>query len=158
MVLIYVGNIFCSSFNHSEEKFRNNNIGGYAGAASCKSCHKEIYESFTHTAHYLTSRPASKEFIKGSFDSGSNTYTYNKFMYVEMDNVEDSFYQTAMVNGVPFESEPFDIVVGSGRKGQTYLYWNGARLYQLPVSYYTALNSWCNSPGYPSTIAILNGK
>ena len=68
---------------------------------------------------------------------------------LQMDDIEDSFYQTAMVNGVPFESEPFDVVVGSGRKGQTYLYWNGARLFQLPVSYYTALNSWCNSPGYP---------
>ena len=81
-ISIYVGNIFCSSLNHSETKKINNAIDGYAGAASCKSCHKEIYESFIHTAHYLTSRPASKEFIKGSFDSGRNTYAYNKFMYV----------------------------------------------------------------------------
>ena len=73
-------------------------------------------------------------------------------MYVEMDNIADSFYQTAVVSGVPYRTEAFDIVVGSGRKGQTYLYWKGARLFQLPVSYYTALNSWCNSPGYASAL------
>lgn len=154
--IIYVGNIFCTSLNYSDARLIKKNPDGYAGAAACKSCHKEIYESSIHTAHYLTSGAASKEFIKGSFDPGSNTYAYNKFMYVEMDHIDDSFYQTAMVNKVPFESEPFDVVVGSGRKGQTYLYWIDTRLFQLPVSYYTALNSWCNSPGYPSTLSSFN--
>ncbi len=155
LAIVYFGNVFCNSLNHStsELSFENTDKNGFAGSASCQSCHKTIYESYLHTAHYLTSRPASKEFIKGSFDSGKNKYVYNKFMYVEMNNEEDSFYQTAMINGVPFESKPFDIVVGSGRKGQTYLYWNNTKLFQLPVSYYTALQSWCNSPGYPSTIS-----
>jgi hypothetical protein len=156
--LIYAGNIFCSSLDYSEKKSTTENTDpdGFAGAAACKACHKNIYDSCAYTAHYLTSRPASKEFIKGSFDSGKNSYQYNKFMYVEMENVGDSFYQTAMVNNSPLESEPFDIVIGSGRKGQTYLYWNDAKLFQLPVSYYTALKSWCNSPGYPSTIISFN--
>jgi hypothetical protein len=40
-------------------------------------------------------------------------------------------------------------VIGSGRKGQTYLYWgDNDQLFQLPVSYWTALGSWVNSPGY----------
>lgn len=155
VALVLLGNIFCSAFN-KVTTFKNKEVNGYIGSEACKSCHKEIYNSFVHTAHYLTSRPVSKEFIKGSFDSGSNIYTYNKFMYVEMDAVNDSFYQTSMINGVPFETELFDIVVGSARKGQTYLYWSGAKLFQLPVSYYTAQNSWCNSPGYPSTIAKFN--
>jgi hypothetical protein len=41
-----------------------------------------------------------------------------------------------------------DIVIGSGRKGQTYLYWKADRLFQLPVSYWVDLQSWVNSPGY----------
>src|SRR5690348_5964686 len=46
------------------------------------------------------------------------------------------------------ESEPIDLVVGSGRKGQTYLFWKGDRLFQLPVSYWVELGHWVNSPGY----------
>ena len=152
ITLVLLGSIFCSAFNASKG-LKNNEVNGYAGSEACRSCHKAIYDSFVQTAHFLTSATASKEFIKGSFDSGSNIFTYNKFMYVQMDAVNDSFYQTSMVSGVPFQSESFDIVIGSARKGQTYLYWNGPKLYQLPVSYYTAQSSWCNSPGYPSTIA-----
>jgi hypothetical protein len=45
-------------------------------------------------------------------------------------------------------SERFDIVVGSNRKGQSYLYWRNDLLFQLPVSYWTELDAWVNSPGY----------
>jgi hypothetical protein len=46
------------------------------------------------------------------------------------------------------QTEPIDLVIGSGRKGQTYLYWKGNRLFQLPVSYWIKLGHWVNSPGY----------
>ena len=49
-----------------------------------------------------------------------------------------------------------DIVIGSGRKGQTYLYWQDNRLFQLPVSYYTPLKNWCSSPGYPNNQILFN--
>ena len=153
ITLIYLGNIFCSALNNQP---KHSNENSFTGSEACRSCHKSIYDSFVQTAHYLTSAPAFKKYIKGSFDSGENIYNYNKFMSVEMDQADDSFYQTAMVNSVPFESASFSIVIGSARKGQTYLYWNGPRLYQLPVSYYTAQNSWCNSPGYPSTLTKFN--
>ena len=51
---------------------------------------------------------------------------------------------------MPYETQSFDISVGSGYKGQTYLYWRDNKLYQLPISYYTPLNTWCNSPGFPN--------
>ncbi len=120
----------------------------YAGSASCAGCHKEIYESHIKTAHFLDSRPADKKFIKGSFEEGKNIFVYNKFMYVKLTEENDSLFQTAHLNGVAYQSAPFDMVIGSGRKGQSYLYWQNDQLFQLPVSYYTPLNSWCNSPGF----------
>jgi hypothetical protein len=71
-------------------------------------------------------------------------------MEVVLEKKNNGFYQTALMNGSESQSEPFDIVIGSGRKGQTYLYWNDSKLFQLPISYYTPLDSWCNSPGYPT--------
>jgi len=35
-----------------------------------------------------------------------------------------------------------------GVKGESYLYWNGNGLYQLPISYYTKQHKWLMSPGY----------
>ena len=128
----------------------------FIGSASCSSCHKDIYDSHIKTAHYLDSRPAAPTFIKGSFARGKNHYVYNQHMEVVMEKKKDQFFQTAYFNGNIMESEPFDIVIGSGRKGQTYLYWDDTRLFQLPVSYYTPLDSWCNSPGYPSNIIYFN--
>src|SRR4030095_2285225 len=34
--------------------------------------------------------------------------------------------------------------------GQSYLNWRRDRLYQMPITYFTAANQWSNSPGFPS--------
>lgn len=63
-----------------------------------------------------------------------------------------AFTQTAVLRGSGAEAltrtEAIAIVVGSGRKGQTYLYWDHSDLYQLPVSYWAEIDRWVNSPGY----------
>jgi hypothetical protein len=149
-MIIYFGNVMFTSF--AKDKYaspQNVDRSEFAGSASCAGCHKDIYESHIKTAHYLDSRPASKEFIKGSFAPGKNKFIYNQWMEVRLEKKNNTYFQTAYIKGVEYQSEPFDIVIGSGRKGQTYLYWNDSVLYQLPVSYYTPLNSWCNSPGFP---------
>jgi Cytochrome c554 and c-prime len=159
IVLVVTGlcNIMGSTVNPKTiQPLTTGEEGGFAGSASCASCHKDIYESHIRTAHYFTSRPASKESIKGSFEAGKNHYIYNKFMEVVLENDNDSFFQTAYVNGVAIQSEPFGVVIGSGRKGQTYLYWDSNKLFQLPVSYYTPLDSWCNSPSYPTNYIMFN--
>lgn len=46
-----------------------------------------------------------------------------------------------------------DVVVGSGVRGQTYLYWRGDQLFELPVSYWSDGHKWINSPGYKNGTA-----
>ena len=41
-----------------------------------------------------------------------------------------------------------DIVTGSGNHGQSYLYWQGDELYEMPVSYFSEIDQWVNSPAY----------
>lgn len=65
-----------------------------------------------------------------------------------MERKGDAFYQTAYDHGRR-QSERFDLVLGSGRRGQSYLYWKGGLLYELPVSYVALTGGWINSPGYP---------
>jgi hypothetical protein len=42
-----------------------------------------------------------------------------------------------------------DVVIGSGRKAETFLYWQGDSAGQLPVSYFVTHGRWANSPHYP---------
>ena len=121
------------------------------GDGACTSCHQEKVEAFHQTAHYLTSRLPSKISILGNFTPGANVLkTSNPDLFFRMEEKADSFFQTAVEGPAPdseSRTERFGLVVGSGGKGQTYLYWTGDRLFQLPVSYWKELG-WVNSPGY----------
>jgi Cytochrome c554 and c-prime len=128
----------------------------FAGSESCASCHKNIAASHRNTPHYLTSRPASDATIKGSFEPGKNVLELNPQLKIVMEKTPAGFFQKGMVDGWEALKQSFDIVIGSGRKGQTYLYWKDDGLFQLPASYYAPLNVWCNSPGYPTDRILFN--
>jgi hypothetical protein len=106
--------------------------------------------------------------ILGKFTPGDNILkTANPNLYFRMDEQHgegkpegnaDSFLQTSIAGTPPHtnsRSEPIAFVIGSGEKGQTYLYWNEDQLFQLPVSYWTKLG-WVNSPGYRDGFADFN--
>ena len=126
----------------------------YVGDASCHSCHKGESSQYSETAHHLTSRLPSSKSIAGSFAPGSNVlHTSNQYLTFEMTSTKDGYFESAVEQLAPSKTlahtERIDLVVGSGRKGQTYLYWKADTLYELPVSYWTELGGWINSPGYP---------
>jgi len=139
-----------SNLFFSSTKDLPNSQSSNADIPSCRSCHLAITDSFILTAHYFDSRPADSSSIKGSFEQGKNRYRYNQFMEVVMIRKDNRFRQSAQVNGQETITAPFDMVIGSGRNGQTYFSWSGNQLYQLPVSYYAPAHQWCNSPGFPN--------
>ncbi len=125
---------------------------GHVPDEKCLSCHQAQIE-FPRTAHHLTSQVPTQQSIAGSFSPGKNILkTPEPELQYRMEARKDGFFQTGVLGTLPDTvsiSERFDLVVGSGRKGQTYLYWgNGDQLFQLPVSYWTEIASWVNSPGY----------
>jgi hypothetical protein len=129
---------------------------GYVGDDACRSCHADQFASYHQTAHYLTSMAPGHDSILGKFTPGDNILkTANPNLFFRMDEQhadgkEDNFLQTAVAGTPPHtnsRSERIAFVIGSGEKGQTYLYWNDDQLFQLPVSYWAKLG-WVNSPGY----------
>ncbi|MEO6916242.1 MAG: hypothetical protein ABI151_11810 [Chitinophagaceae bacterium] len=123
---------------------------GYADAGKCMNCHREIYTSYLHTSHASTSSAASKSSILGSFAHDSNSFSYRADLKIIMEQNDSGFYQVSYLNHVKQKVRRFDIVTGSGRKGQSYLYWQKDNIFQLPVSYDVAGKNWVNSPGFPS--------
>jgi hypothetical protein len=125
----------------------------YAGDQACRSCHQQEFNTYQATAHHLTSRAADAHSIAGSFTPSNNVFkTANPSLYFKMTADADGFHQTAVDEVSPGKSvelgQRFDIVVGSGHKSQTYLYWKDDLLFELPVSWWVATGQWINSPGY----------
>lgn len=122
----------------------------YAGAASCQKCHSAIHSSYLAAAHTISSANASVSSIKGSFDPAKNTYRYRDNVEVRMEKRDSGLFQVAYMNNQQRGAFPFGTVIGSGRKAQTYLYWYGDNVFQLPVSYSVFAGNWVNSPNYPA--------
>jgi len=140
----------------------------YLSDSTCSHCHEDKFASYRQTAHHLTSQMANKDAIVGTFTPGSNTMTTaNPNLTFRMDDKSGKFFETA-IWGAPgnpatlatarstagegvstrTRTERLDLVIGSGGKGQTYLYWRDDQLFQLPVGYSTVLHRWTYSPGY----------
>lgn len=127
----------------------------FAGSASCISCHKDLVEKHAATAHFRTSMQADSATILGSFIPGKNSFAFSAVGQVVMEKRADSFYQVEYLMGKENRKSKFDITVGSGKKGQSYLSWKQHSLIQMPVTYFTPAASWSSSPGFnPHAIAF----
>ena len=149
--------LFTKCINNATEKADNTaskTYATFAGSASCINCHKNIYDTHIHTAHFQTSALANDSNIIGSFDKGKNSFGYSAREKMIMEKRADGYYQVAYVDGVEKKSQRFDITIGSGTKGQSYASWTSNNLVQLPITYFTSAQQWSNSPGYPNRIAL----
>ena len=122
----------------------------FADDRVCMSCHKNISASYLHTAHALTSAPADSASIQGVFTTGTNEYSFGPHGKVVMQRRDTGFFQEEVKPDGRREIHRFDIVIGSGRKAQTYLYWKGDGVYELPVSYFATGRAWAGSPHFPA--------
>jgi Cytochrome c554 and c-prime len=128
------------------------NTAGFAGNASCQSCHSDIYAAHLKTAHTATSSLATRANIRGDFNEGNNSFSFDQHRLVRMEQRNGRFWQTEFIDGVRKRDKSIDLVIGSGVEGQTYASWTGDRLFQLPISYFTSANRWSNSPGFSDTV------
>ena len=120
------------------------------GDSTCLSCHRDK-ASYEGTAHRLTSSHPSRATIGGVFTGPRSVLrTPNPAVHFRMSADSTGFYQTAVTGtgkDTTTRTERVAYVTGSNRRGQSYLYWRGDSLFQLPVSYWTSLSTWINSPG-----------
>lgn len=118
----------------------------------CVDCHAQRAADYVRGAHFLTSGPTDVSGVQGAFDPPNNTLkTGNPAVFYVMEAREDGYYQTGFDlrhSTTAVKSARFDITVGSGRRGQSYLWWFNDHLFQLPVSYLQSAKIWINSPGY----------
>ncbi|HEY4110479.1 multiheme c-type cytochrome [Puia sp.] len=124
----------------------------FAGSAACAGCHRDIYQNHLKTAHYLTTRHADSSNILGSTTPPQNSFYFNPSVYLAVEKRDSLTYQVEYVNGAEQNRAPLNITVGSGKRGQTFLYWYHDKLLQLPLTYFTELHQWTNSPGFSNRV------
>ena len=121
---------------------------GFVGPAACRECHREKYQSFLATAHYKTSRWVDESTIDGRFEPGANVLrTSDPNLSFEMIHRGGDYMQRVHFFDWHFEV-PMEIIMGSSKMAQTYLYWHHDGLYQHNVTHLTDGDQWINSPGY----------
>ena len=150
LIIVFLANCVSNNANNTDPRGP-----GFAGTATCMKCHQAIYDTYLQSSHYNTTQPASKKNILGSFVTGKNRFSYGDSSYVELQERDSGLYQAAYTNGKESEAHRMDILFGV-KHAQTFLYWNGNRTYELPVSFYTGVNSWGTSPGFPPSHASFN--
>jgi hypothetical protein len=139
---------------------------GFVGDTACVACHQEQSLSFQKTAHHLTSQGPGANSILGSFRDGSNILQVpanaamrNPGMTYRMEQKPSGFFVSATAGAdgqASTRNEQIGVVIGSGVRGQSYLYWHGDELYELPVSYWVDGHQWINSPGFADGAAIFD--
>ncbi len=125
----------------------------YAGALSCMPCHQAIFTNYQHTSHYHTSEPLKD--VRGEIFSTAR-FAFNDSVKVAVEKRNTGVYQVEYINGKEALAKPVDMVFGSGKNAHSFGYWEDKKLFQLPLSYFSSIQGWANSPGFPAHEAFFN--
>jgi hypothetical protein len=132
--------------------FRNTAPGvPYVGSKVCGTCHSDVYQRYMETG---MGRSASLAIDPAQLALVSSPVTVQQgSRYFEVSRKGNALYQSVYELGpdgqpVYRHSEQMLYAIGSGTAGYTYLVQRGNRLYEAPLSYFSALGSWAVSPGY----------
>ena len=157
LLLVLVAIVFVKCMDNTANKtIATVGFNDFAGSKACESCHKNIYDSHLQTAHFKTLKTAEEKNVMGVFEKGNNTFYYNPNLKIVMEKRDSGFYQVVYFNGEEKKAMKIDMVIGSGTMGQSFLSWRKDKLFQLPITFFTAANQWSNSPGLPSDKVVID--
>lgn len=133
----------------------------YAGSQACVPCHQPVLNSYIHNNHFKTSSEADTGFLSLKMKTAvaKHPFYFLDSTYLSVEEKNNTFFQSLSAGAgqsPPIRSEKFDIAFGSAEKAQTYGYWKDGKLYELPLTWFTPLNTWASSPGFPASRARYN--
>jgi hypothetical protein len=124
---------------------------GYVGPDVCGECHADKLDGARATSHFRTSRPATPDATSAPFgEDVMITAIDDPDLRVVQLQQDGALWQVGLDRrSGERASRRADVVIGSGKLGQTFLYWEGPFLYELPATYFAPPVGWRFSPGYP---------
>ena len=126
---------------------------GFLTADACRECHADYCDSFAASGHARSSALPDPQTVLGSFAEGAaelSTASGNLSFRMIQEGLQLQQrlqLRDPVAKQVYEQLFEFGVVLGSGRHGQSYLWWQRDRLYQMHVSYLSETGTWVNSPG-----------
>jgi predicted CXXCH cytochrome family protein len=122
----------------------------YVGNEPCKSCHADIYGSYSLTAMARASGPATQDLIPGDFRHVASGVHYQ--IYAENDAAWLRFERPddPTVRG----TRRLQYFIGSGHRGRTYLFATDGFFFEAPVNWYAQKKVWDTAPAFQSAREI----
>jgi tetratricopeptide (TPR) repeat protein len=123
---------------------------GYVGNEACAGCHSSIYDSYAKTSMAHASGPAIDNLIPADFVHKKSDVHFR--IYAEDGKVWLSFERRndPAVRG----KRELLYYIGSGRRGQSYLFAVDGFLFESPVNWYTDRHVWDMAPAYGNASEI----
>lgn len=155
-VVLLAAAMFAAASNAQSPAFRNTDPAvPYVGSATCaqSGCHAEIDRDYQPTAHGQSLAPANTPASLARAPKPATVFNPNNHRYYTVYQQGGELYQSVYEIGKngrrTYEiAHKLDYVAGGGIVGYSYLFKEGAWLFQAPLSYYARAKGWELSPGY----------
>src|SRR5271157_2189232 len=130
----------------------------YIGSEACKTCHGDIWESYTRTEIEKVKEPVSV--YDRTIDRYFKVFTSQGQMYQSEYGLDSNrpsgpggpgghIGDVGPAGHVAFEhTERIAYAVGAGENGFSYIIDRGGYLFQAPLSYYSTIGKWDLSPAH----------
>ena len=126
----------------------------------CGECHREHWSDCQQTAHFRTSSETTRDSLRGHFEPPLNRVnSFQPGAWFELVAKPNGYFQELNIesDGKRFHhAARMDLVLGSGKMGQSYASWVNDALYQLPLSHFSESDRWISSPGIDFPVGTVN--
>ncbi len=123
----------------------------YVGSQACAQCHKEIYDRFIESPMGLSMATVDQAHPIEDYEKSTVEPSKQRHYVVTRDEHTLSHCELMLdTEGEVYneQSEEISFIVGSGKRGRSYLIERDGLLFQSPVGWYTHGERWDLSPGY----------
>lgn len=124
----------------------------YVGINTCRLCHQDIYNTYTHTGMGQSFAPATKE--KSAARFGRKEVIYDKFSdlyyhaYWQGDSMMIREFRLEGKDTVHQRIETVHYIIGSGQHTNSHIFSTNGYLHQMPMTFYTQKEKWDLPPGF----------
>ncbi|MGC2298083.1 MAG: tetratricopeptide repeat protein [Acidobacteriaceae bacterium] len=115
--------------------------------AVCAGCHRQIYDTWTHTPMAHASGPAAEGFIAADFTHAASGVHYR--MVLDHGQV---WFSWERANAPPDRALNGRVLLrsylGSGRRGRTWIFEREGYWYEIPINWYAKKQLWDMTPNF----------
>lgn len=156
-IYLTIGTVLCFNYScfqeHNDQVYRNlSDTVGYVGVETCKACHYDKWETYSHTGMGQSFGMATKSKSASNIHKDSILHdSYRDFYYQphwDSDTLKLLEYRLQHNDTTHKRIQNIDYIIGSGHHTNSHLINTNGYVNQVPFTYYTQEERFDLPPGY----------